>query len=76
MLTHHLLPILKNAQHARIINVVSDAHRIVTPYDLKALSKCQTERRPHFTAYGVSKLALILFTNEFSKKLSSKYHNC
>lgn len=73
VLTHHLLSVLKNAAHARIINVVSEAHRTVTPYDLKALTKCQTVKRPHFTAYGVSKLALLLFTNEFSKKLSSKY---
>lgn len=72
-MTHHLLQLLKASSHARIINVVSDAHRIVSPYDLKALTKCQTDRRPHFTAYGVSKLALILFTNEISKKLSREY---
>lgn len=58
--------------HARIVNVTSEAHRLVNVYDLKAVTTCQTEFRDHFVAYGVSKLALLLFTKELSKKLSSK----
>ncbi|CAG9863049.1 unnamed protein product [Phyllotreta striolata] len=69
VLTHHLLDLLKKSVHARIVNVSSEAHRIVNTYDLNAVTKCQTEFRDHFTAYGVSKLALNLFTKELSKKL-------
>lgn len=75
ILTHHLLKLLKKSVHARIINIASEAHRNVNIYDLKAVTKCQNEFRSHFVAYGVSKLALILFTKELSKKLSSKYNS-
>ncbi|XP_030767707.1 retinol dehydrogenase 12-like [Sitophilus oryzae] len=71
ILTHHLLGLLQNSVHARIINVSSEAHRNVNIYDLKAITKCQTEFRSHFIAYGVSKLALILFTKELAKKLTN-----
>ncbi|GLV36614.1 uncharacterized protein CBL_07889 [Carabus blaptoides fortunei] len=69
ILTHHLLKSLKNSEHSRIINVSSEGHRYVTEYDLKAITKNQKETRSHFTAYGVSKLALLLFTKELSKRL-------
>ncbi|KAG5894631.1 hypothetical protein JTB14_026162 [Gonioctena quinquepunctata] len=71
ILTHHLLKLLKKSVHARIVNVTSEAHRNVNVYDLNAVTKCQKEFRDHFVAYGVSKLALILFTKEFAKKLSN-----
>lgn len=71
ILTHHLLSLLQKSVHARIINVSSEAHRRVNVYDLKAVTKCQNEFRSHFIAYGVSKLALILFTRELAKKLSN-----
>lgn len=73
ILTHHLLNLLKKSVHARILNISSEAHRFVNVYDLKAVTTCQKEFRTPFIAYGVSKLALILFTRELSKKLSSKY---
>lgn len=73
VLTHHLLKVLKRAVHSRIINVSSEAHRIANAYDLKAITKCQSEFRSHFKAYSVTKLALLLFTHELSKKLASKY---
>ncbi|CAH0551825.1 unnamed protein product [Brassicogethes aeneus] len=69
ILTHQLLKLLKKSVHARIINVASEGHRSVNVYDLKAVTNCHTEFRSHFTSYGVSKLALILFTKELSKKL-------
>ncbi|KAF7281531.1 hypothetical protein GWI33_004567 [Rhynchophorus ferrugineus] len=71
ILTHHLLPLLQKSVHARIVNVASEAHRNVNVYDLKAVTQCQSEFRSHFVAYGVSKLALILFTKELAKKLSN-----
>ncbi|XP_019866007.1 retinol dehydrogenase 12 [Aethina tumida] len=71
ILTQHLLKLLKKSVHARIVNVTSEAHRKVNVYDLKAVTKCQTEFRSHFVAYGVSKLALILFTRELSKQLQN-----
>lgn len=64
--------LLKKSVHSRIVNVSSEAHRIVNVYDLKAITTCQSEFRSHFIAYGVSKLALVLFTKELSKKLKSK----
>lgn len=73
ILTHHLLKLLQKSVHARIISTSSEAHRIVNTYDLKAITECQREFRDHYIAYGVSKLALILFTRELAKKLSSKY---
>lgn len=71
ILTHHLLKHLKKSEHARIINVSSEAHRLVTEYDLKAITRDQKECRPHIKAYGASKLAILLFTKELSKKLHS-----
>ncbi|KAF2897752.1 hypothetical protein ILUMI_08415 [Ignelater luminosus] len=71
VLTHYLLKVLKRAEHARVINVVSDAHRYANSYDLKAITKCQTEFRSHFKAYSVSKLGLLLFTRILSKKLAN-----
>ncbi|CAG9762181.1 unnamed protein product [Ceutorhynchus assimilis] len=69
VLTHLLIPHLDKQVHARVINVASEAHRMVNVYDLKAITTCQKEFRSHFIAYGVSKLALILFTKELAKKL-------
>lgn len=71
VLTYHLLSTLKRSDHARIINVSSNAHHFATTYDLKALLKCQTEDRGHITAYSASKLLLLLFSNNLSKKLSN-----
>ncbi|KAK9869196.1 hypothetical protein WA026_002944 [Henosepilachna vigintioctopunctata] len=70
VLTHYLLNSLKSSDHARIVNLSSEAHRMVNVYDLKAVTTCQNEFRSHIVAYSVSKLALILFTRALSKKLS------
>ncbi|XP_044265412.1 retinol dehydrogenase 12-like [Tribolium madens] len=71
ILTHNLLSLLKKADHSRIVNVTSEAHRLVNVYDLNAVTKSQTEFRSHLVAYGVTKLALILFTRYLFKKLSN-----
>jgi retinol dehydrogenase-12 len=71
ILTHNLLSLLKKADHSRIINVSSQAHTWVNLYDLNAITKSQTEFRSHIVAYGVTKLALILFTRYLFKKLSN-----
>lgn len=73
VLTHQLIKVLKRSVHARIVNVSSEAHRNVNVYDLKAVTKCQTEFRSHFTAYSVSKLAINLFTRHLAKKLACKF---
>lgn len=73
VLTHQLLKVLKRAVHARVVNVSSEAHRNVNVYDLKAVTTCQTEFRSHYVAYGVSKLAINLFTKHLAKKLARKY---
>lgn len=72
LLTHYLIPHFEKQVDARIINVASEAHRKVNVYDLKAVTTCQNEFRSPFIAYGVSKLALILFTRELAKKLLCK----
>lgn len=74
VLTHYLLKALKSSEHARIVNVCSEAHRYVTEYDLKAVLREQKEQRNHFTAYGVTKLGLLLLTRELSKRLISKFY--
>ncbi|XP_025833740.1 retinol dehydrogenase 12-like, partial [Agrilus planipennis] len=71
VLTHHLLKTLKKSDHARVVNVASEAHRTVNVYDLKAITKCQTDFRTHYKAYGVSKLALVLFSRQLAKKLKN-----
>ncbi|XP_017768185.1 PREDICTED: retinol dehydrogenase 12-like [Nicrophorus vespilloides] len=71
LLTQQLTKVLKRADHARIINLCSDAHRNATAYDLTCLMTTQTEFRSHFLAYSVSKLALLLFTREYAKRISN-----
>lgn len=72
ILTHYLLKSLKKSEHARIINVSSEAQRIVSEYDLKLITRNQTDERPHFLAYGASKLAIVLFTKELATRLYCK----
>lgn len=62
-----LLPLLRAAPAARIVNVASDAHR-AGKIDLDDL---QMDRRGYssWTAYGTSKLLNILFTRELSRRL-------
>ncbi|MFI5236215.1 MAG: SDR family oxidoreductase [Gemmatimonadales bacterium] len=66
LLTNLLLDLLTASAPARIVNVASEAHRIA-PLDFDDL---QNERRYRaFGAYGLSKLANILFTCELARQL-------
>jgi NAD(P)-dependent dehydrogenase (short-subunit alcohol dehydrogenase family) len=66
VLTHELLPLLKQSAPSRIVNVASRAHRR-GKIDFDDLMK---ERRyKSFNVYSDSKLANILFTYELAKKL-------
>jgi NAD(P)-dependent dehydrogenase (short-subunit alcohol dehydrogenase family) len=67
LLTGLLLPALRRASHARIVNVASHAHTFVRDMgfdDMQALKKYST-----FHEYGRSKLANILFTRELARRL-------
>jgi retinol dehydrogenase 12 len=66
LLTHELLPALRSAPAARIVNVASRAHRGVA-LDFDDL---QHERRyDGWTTYKRSKLANLLFTYELARRL-------
>lgn len=69
VLTNNLLPLLRQAPSARIVNVASEAHRGVT-LDFDDL---QGERSfSGFRAYQKSKLANILFTNQLARRLKGE----
>jgi NAD(P)-dependent dehydrogenase (short-subunit alcohol dehydrogenase family) len=59
-LTRHLLPLLLNAESARVINLSSDGHKI---FDID-LDDPNWEQGPYdkFKAYGAAKTANVLFT--------------
>ena len=65
-LSRELLPVLKNAESSRIINVASEANRsgAFKPNNLQL-----TEGYSAMKAYGNSKLFNIMFTRELHKKL-------
>ncbi|WP_240907144.1 SDR family oxidoreductase [Paludisphaera rhizosphaerae] len=69
LLTNLLLPLLRAAPSARIVNVASGAHRGVSmPFD-------DLEGRNHYSgwrAYQRSKLANILFTRELARRLTGE----
>ena len=70
LLTRRLLPLLRVAQGARIINVSSAAHKFVRDMqwdDLQLRRKFTTT-----TAYAQSKLANVLFTRELARRLSNE----
>ncbi len=67
LLTNLLLDVLKKSAPSRIINVSSGMHKMAK-IDFDDL---QSENKKHrlFRVYGVSKLALMLFSYELSRKL-------
>jgi NAD(P)-dependent dehydrogenase (short-subunit alcohol dehydrogenase family) len=69
LLTNLLLPRVLETPGARIVNVASDAHRFAR-FDIDDLQS--TKRFSAMRVYGASKLANILFTNEFSQRLEGK----
>ncbi len=68
LLTLSLFALLKKSESARIINMSSGAHWKYTLEPDKIIEPEIYDRRK---AYGQSKLAMILFTYELSKKISS-----
>lgn len=68
LLTHLLLPALKAAPTARIVNVASDAH-MGGALDFEDLEYKQ-RRYNGFAAYAQSKLANIMFTYELARRLT------
>ena len=64
--THYLLPALKKAKKARIVNVASIAHRF-TGFDINNLNA--EKNFSQFGTYGLSKLCNILFTRYLAKEL-------
>jgi NAD(P)-dependent dehydrogenase (short-subunit alcohol dehydrogenase family) len=69
-LTLRLLPILEKSQPSRIVNVSSEAHRMASASDFDDISNPSKYSR--LKAYGRSKLANILFSNELSKRLEAR----
>ena len=67
---HKLLPALKKAGGARVVNVSSEAHRSAKP-DLDDVN-WSNRKYKSVQAYGDSKLFNIWFTKEFSRR----YANC
>ena len=67
LLTHLLLDLLKAAPSARIVNVASDAHKAVKDINFDDLGF--KEGYGIMKAYGLSKIANIMFTYELARKL-------
>ena len=73
LLTHLLIPLLKKAPEARIVNV-SSANHYRARMDFNDLF--QEKNFSGLRAYGQSKLANVLFTYELDRKLNqAKYHH-
>lgn len=66
VLTTGLIDLLKAADHARIVNVSSTAHRFAF-FDINKL--VNPDRFIDLVVYGRSKLANILFSNELAERL-------
>lgn len=70
LLTNLLLDVLKASAPSRVINVSSDAHRMVKGIDFDNLDGKKSWGLMGFAAYGQSKLANILFTRELARQLA------
>lgn len=70
LLTNLLLDLIKKSDYARIVNVASRAHVNAT-IDFESFT--QNKNYFIFKAYGQSKLANILFTAEFAKRLGKSH---
>jgi len=70
LLTNLLLPLIKQTPEARIVNVSSDAH-FSGQIDLDDLNYKKKYPMFGFTAYGTSRLATILFTQELAERLQN-----
>ena len=73
LLTSLLMPQLRAASEARILNLSSFAHWFAG-LDLDNINL--TNKYNRNTAYGNSKIANILFSREFNKRFAGKYPFC
>jgi retinol dehydrogenase-12 len=69
LLTELLLPRLREAPQGRIVNVSSDAHRIVKAIDWSLLDH-PVPRRRTFAQYGLTKLMNVLHAKELARRLA------
>ncbi len=67
LLTNLLLDLLKRSAPSRVVNLASDAHRSVKGIDFDDVQS--RKRYGSFRAYGISKLANVLFTRELAGRL-------
>jgi retinol dehydrogenase-12 len=67
LLTNLLIDTLKASGPSRVVNVASDAHRMVSGIDFDDI-QAKKAYKP-FRVYGQSKLANILFTRELARRL-------
>ena len=70
LLTNLLLPRLREAGEARIVNVASVAHMQVKAIDWSLLERRATPRRSGFLDYGVTKLMNVLHAKELARRLA------
>ncbi|CAO3689152.1 unnamed protein product [Umbelopsis ramanniana] len=76
-LTTQLLPVLEKSQSSRVVNVASDAHKLMW-FGLKLDSLNDESKYNRNTAYSRSKSSNILFTRELNQRFQRKnvYVNC
>jgi retinol dehydrogenase 12 len=74
LLTTMLLPRLREAGGARIVNVASKSHYQAKGIDFEACRR-PTATVPGLAEYSVSKLANVLFTKELSRRLGGEVHS-
>jgi len=67
LLTNLLLDLLKRSAPARVVNLSSHAHRSVKGIDFEDIQAQKRYRA--FRAYGISKLANVMFTRELARRL-------
>lgn len=68
-LTSLLLPLLRAAPEARIVNLASEAHRVPGHFKLDDLN---TEKAPMAHAYGKSKFGVILWSKALARELRAE----
>lgn len=72
LLTHEVMPLLKNASAARVVVTSSVAHHmgsLINFFNLKTLSNKSVFMLVPFLSYGRSKLANLLFVRELARRV-------
>ncbi len=73
LLTRELIPVIKKAENARIVNLSSIAHKFSPSGGILSLEETNSEKSMNnWTRYGQSKLANILFTVGLDKRFGDK----